>query len=178
MEVLKPYFDAGVLKVLSGDMSYAETITVNFETEEDDNTASKRMRRLIEEYYDEEQILDAVLCVNDDIAQEVVKSVDYHYNGTFPVVTGCGCSLESVKSIAEKKQGMTVLMDYKALTGKTVELAKAVLNNSSVPEFDAESLNNGFINAPVYLCEPVCVDYENYEKLIIDTGYYTRRQLE
>ena len=38
--------------------------------------------------------------------------------------------------------------------------------------------NNNVKIVPAYLCEPIAVDKDNYRKIIVDSGYYTKEQLQ
>ncbi|MBQ6996064.1 MAG: substrate-binding domain-containing protein [Lachnospiraceae bacterium] len=55
--------------------------------------------------------------------------------------------------------------------------AKAVLEGSEPEINDTEQYNNGVITVPSYLCTPIAVDVDNYQKEIVDGGYYTAEQL-
>ena len=55
--------------------------------------------------------------------------------------------------------------------------AKAVLEGSEPKINDTEQYNNGVITVPSYLCTPIAVDVDNYQKEIVDGGYYTAEQL-
>lgn len=179
MEILQPYIDSGVLTVPSGVVAYEDTVIKSAEdaTEDDPATAQQRMVELINTYYFEELILDAVYCVDDATAMEIATAIDYNYNGEFPVITGYGCTLESARSIVKSKQTMTVFMDTAILADKTVEMVEAILNNTEVPVNDSESFNNGVITVPAYVFETVCIDEFNYEEKLIESGYYTESQL-
>lgn len=178
MEVLQPYIDAGVLTVPSGVVTYEDAVIKSAEeaTEDDPTTAQERMVELINTYYFEELILDAVYCVDDAVAMEVATAIDYNYNGEFPVITGYGCTLESARSIAKSKQTMTVFMDTGILADKTVEMIEAILNNTDVPVNDSESFNNGVVTVPAYVFETICIDESNYEEKLIASGYFTESQ--
>ena len=43
---------------------------------------------------------------------------------------------------------------------------------------DTESYDNGTGIIPTYLCEPTVVTVDNYEEILIDSGYYTADQLK
>lgn len=180
MEVLQPYIDAGVLTIPSGAVTYEDTVIKSAEeaTEDDYVSSHSRMVELINEYYFEELILDAVYCVDDVVALEVANAIDYNYNGDFPVITGYGCMLESVRSISKSKQTMTVFMDTGVLASKTVEMITAILDNTEVTVNDSESFNNGAITVPTYVFETVCIDENNYVEKLIESGYYTESQLK
>jgi putative multiple sugar transport system substrate-binding protein len=43
---------------------------------------------------------------------------------------------------------------------------------------DTETYDNGVIVVPTYLCPPVFATLDNYEELLIESGYYTADELE
>lgn len=173
MEVLKPYIDLGVLYVPSGEISYDETTV---ESDSDIETVVyNRMSDLLNGYYSDELILDAVLCIDDSTALNVSDAIEYNYNGEFPVITGCGCTLYSVRKIANGQQTMSVFTNPKLISDKTVELVSALLNGSGVSA--SESYNNGSIDVPSFVCEPMIIDEKNYKQELIDSGYYTENQI-
>ena len=52
------------------------------------------------------------------------------------------------------------------------------MNGSEAPVNDKETYDNGTGIIPSYLCEPVFADINNYEELLIESGYYTADQLK
>jgi putative multiple sugar transport system substrate-binding protein len=57
-------------------------------------------------------------------------------------------------------------------------MVDAILKGGNAPINDNETYNNGTGIIPSYLCEPVFADVNNYEKLLIESGYYTADQLK
>ena len=53
-----------------------------------------------------------------------------------------------------------------------------IINGEDVDVNDEETYDNGVIVVPSYLCEPVFADVNNYEELLIESGYYTEDQLQ
>jgi putative multiple sugar transport system substrate-binding protein len=43
---------------------------------------------------------------------------------------------------------------------------------------DSKTYNNGVKVVPSYLLKPVVVDKSNWEKVLIDSGYYKRAQFD
>lgn len=177
MEILQPYIDSGMLVVPSGAIAYDDTVIKSEPGDDDYVTIQERMIDLINTYYCDELLLDAVYCTDDAAALEAATAIDYNYNGEFPIITGYGCTLESVKSISKSKQTMTIFTDTGLLANKTVEMIDAVLNKREVPVNDSESFNNGVITVPAYVFEAICIDEDNYEEKLIESGYYTESQI-
>ena len=174
MQILRPYIESGVLKVTSGDIEYEDVIE---KADDADSEIEKRTLRYVEDYYSDELILDAILCTTDDVALRVENVLDYNYCGNFPVITGSGCNLDSVRNIIDEKQTMSVFRNTKLLADAAVDIINSVINNTEVPVDDTETFNNGLITVPTYVCEPDYVDYSNYKEKLIDSGYYSEEQL-
>ena len=43
---------------------------------------------------------------------------------------------------------------------------------------DTESYDNGTGVIPTYLCEPTVVTKDNYQEMLIDSGYYTEEDVQ
>ena len=76
------------------------------------------------------------------------------------------------------KQSMSIFKDTRTLASKTVEMVDAILKGTNAPVNDTSTYDNGKKIVPSYLCEPVFADVNNYEELLIKSGYYTAEQLQ
>ena len=83
----------------------------------------------------------------------------------------------AVKNIISGKQTMSIYKDTRLLAEKCVTMVNAVVNGTEPEINDTETYDNGVLVVPSYLCTPVAVDVNNYEELLIDSGYYTAEQL-
>ena len=174
MEVLQPYIDNGQLVVRSGQTSFDEVATANWSTE----NAQNRFDAIISAYYSDGTQLDAVMASNDSTAQGVTTSLENNYTGAWPIITGQDCDIVSVQNMIAGKQSMSIFKDTRTLAAKTVEMVDAILKGGEAPVNDKETYDNGTGIIPSYLCEPVFADINNYEELLIDSGYYTADQLQ
>lgn len=174
MEILQPYIDSGKLVVKSGSTTLAECATPNWSTEE----SQKRMENIISAYYTGGTKLDAVLSSNDSVANGITNALNSSYDGEFPILTGQDCDITSVKNIIADKQSMSIFKDTRTLAGQVVKMVQAIMSNSEVPVNDTTTYDNGTGIIPSFLCEPVFADKENYQSLLIDSGYYTEDQLK
>lgn len=174
MEVLQPYIDSGKLVVKSGQTEKEECSTQGWSTDK----AKARMDKLLDKYYTGGTKLDAVLSSNDSVANGITASLLENYKGDFPVLTGQDCDINSVKNIIKGRQSMSIFKDTRELAAKVVEMVRAIVNDEEVPVNDTESYDNGTGIIPSYLCEPVFADINNYEELLIESGYYTTDQLK
>ena len=55
-------------------------------------------------------------------------------------------------------------------------MVDAALSGKTVTVNDTKTYNNGVKVVPSYLLKPVVVDKTNWEKILIDGGYYTKAQ--
>ena len=170
MSVLKPYIDGGTLIVRSGEIAFDNVATLAWDAQ----AARARMETLVS---GEKQPLDMVLCANDNIAIGVADCLlaAGYAPERCPALTGQDCSLQSVKRIISGLQAMSVFKDTRALAGKCAELAKALLAEQP-PKADTTCWN-GSIDVPSYLCDLALADAESYERVLIESGYYTAEEL-
>ena len=174
MDILQPYIDSGKLIVTSKEIERETCSIKNWSTE----TAQKRMEQLLDKYYKDGTTLDAVLSPNDSIANGITAAITQRSLSSFPILTGQDCDINSVKNIINDTQSMSVYKDTRISAQKTVEMVSAILSGKEVEINDTSSYNNGIMNIPAYLCEPIFADKNNYEELLIDSGYYTKEQLQ
>ena len=177
MSVLQPYIDSGKLVVKSGQTTKEQCATLNWNLEE----AQKRMENLISSvgYGPEDTPLAAVLTQNDALANGVTNALlATGYDQTnMPVITGQDCDKPAVKNIVRGYQSMSVFKDTRDLAAKTVEMVDALMKGTEPPVNDTETYDNGTGVIPSYLCEPKACTIDNYQELLIDSGYYTEADL-
>ena len=182
-DVLKPYIDAGILKIPSGQAKFAEVATAAWKTE----TALNRMQNILASFYADGTQLDVALCSNDSTGLGVTQAIGSDYKGTNTVIiTGQDGDEANLANIVDGKQSMTV---YKAVANEavvTVGLADALLKGET-PDgglitsagwtfdctYDTESYNNNNATIPSFLLVPLVVTKDNIQKELVDTGYYT-----
>ncbi len=173
MSVLQPYIDEGKLIVKSEQFGMDKVSTLRW----DAALAQSRMDNLLSTYYTDEEV-DAVLSPYDGISIGIISALKNIGYSELPVVTGQDAELASVKSIAAGEQTMTVFKDTRELAKKAVEMADAVLKGEEAEVNDTETYDNGKTIVRSYLLEPVKVDRDNYEDIIIGGGYYTAEEVQ
>ena len=174
MKVLQKYIDEGKLVVKSGQVDFDNVATANWSTE----NAQSRMDAIISANYADGTKIDAVLCSNDSTALGVTNSLEANYTGDWPIITGQDCDVANVKNMIAGKQSMSIFKDTRDLAKKTVEMVDAIMKGSEAPVNDTETYDNGTGVIPSYLCEPVFADVNNYNELLIESGYYTEDDLK
>jgi len=136
MEVLNPYIDKGVLKVVGPypKSSKDKSLFVRITTENWwANVAKARMEGLL--INDAANVtLDAVLAPNDTIARSLIEALkaDAKYRGKLPIVTGQDAEALSVLSIKNGEQYMTIFKDTSKLAEAAALLADQLLKKQKV----------------------------------------------
>ena len=173
MDVLQPYMDAGKLTVKSGQIEFDKVATPTWKTE----VAQNRATTVLANYADGSNI-DAWLCSNDSTALGVTNALEDGYDGEWPIITGQDCDKSNVKNMIAGKQSMSVFKDTRTLAAQVVKMVGQILSGETVDVNDTETYNNGKITVPSFLCEPVFADVNNYEELLIESGYYTLEDIQ
>ncbi len=177
MSVLQPYIDSGKLVVQSGQTGDKTVGILRW----DGIVAQARMENLLSAYYTDKRV-DAVLSPYDGLSIGIIsalKSVGY---GTadqpMPVVTGQDAEIASVKAMIAGEQAYTVFKDTRELAKQTAKMVDQALKGETVDINDTETYDNGVKVVPSYLLTPFSVDVTNYEKYLVESGYYTADQLK
>lgn len=177
MSALQPYIDEGKLIIQSGQTDFNTVATEDWSA----SNAQTRMDNLLTGSYTNQDV-HAILAQNDAIAQGVVSSlVSMGYGSEsrpMPIITGQDAEAASVKSIVEGNQTMTVYKDTSALAEVAASMVEAILNGEEPEVNDTESFDNGSKVVPTQLLEPISVDKDNYEEVLIDGGYLEKSEVE
>ncbi|MGY2053252.1 multiple monosaccharide ABC transporter substrate-binding protein, partial [Methylobacterium sp. JK268] len=177
MSVLQPLIDSKVLVVGSGQVGMDKVSTLRW----DGAAAQARMDNLLSAYYADKH-LDAVLSPNDAVAVGIIsslKSIGYGSGGrAFPIVTGQDAEIPSLKSIIAGEQYSSVFKDTRDLARVAADMVDAVLSGKTVTVNDTKTYDNGRKVVPSYLLSPVVVDKSNWEKVLVESGYYKAAQIK
>jgi len=153
MDVLQPLIDAGTIVVVSGQTAQADIGTLRW----DGAVAQARM--------------DALLVAN---YTSVLTSFGYE-PGTdnWPVVTGQDAEAASIKLIIAGQQYSTILKDTRDLAKVAAGMVDAVLAGTEPEINDTTTYDNNVKIVPSYLLIPYTVTVDNYQELVMDSGYLT-----
>lgn len=178
MSVLQPYIDDGTLVVQSGQTDVEQTATMRWSGDK----AKSRMENILSSSYASGETVDAVLSPYDGISRGVIQALKGVGYGTddqpLPVITGQDAEVASIKSIIAGEQTQTVFKDTRDLAAVAIDMTEAILNGEEAEVNDTETYDNGEKVVPSYLVEPVSVDIDNYQEIVIDSGYYSEEELE
>ena len=177
MSVLKPYIDSGKLTVPSKQLGMDKVSTLRW----DGAAAQARMDNLLSAFYGNKR-LDAVLSPYDGISIGIISSLKGVGYGSpdqkMPIITGQDAEIPSVKAIVRGDQSMTVFKDTRELAKVTSDMVAAISSGGEVAVNDTKTYNNGVKVVPSYLLKPVTVDKDNWQKVLVDSGYYKAQQVK
>ncbi|MCL3777172.1 MULTISPECIES: multiple monosaccharide ABC transporter substrate-binding protein [unclassified Actinomyces] len=175
-DVLKPYVDAGMLVCPSGKMpaSVDDWQSIGIQAWSN-TTAQAEMDNRLNSFYSTTTRVDAVLCPNDAIALGVTQALDSagYTDADWPVLTGQDADQANVENIVKGRQSMTVFKDTRLLGERAATMVDQIVKGQEVEVNDTESYGNGVMTVPAYLIDPVTVDADSVQTVLVDSGYYT-----
>jgi putative multiple sugar transport system substrate-binding protein len=178
MDTLKPYIADGSIVVKSGQTGFTQVATLQW----DPATAKARMQNLIAKSYSDGASLGGVLSPYDGMSIGIISALQGAGYGTaakpLPIITGQDAEAASVKSIIAGQQYSTIYKDTRKLADQASVMANDILTGKKPETNDDKSYNNKVITVPTYLFQPTVVTKANYQKVLLDSGYYTPAQLQ
>jgi putative multiple sugar transport system substrate-binding protein len=168
MSVLQPLIDSGVLVVGSGQTDFEQVAILRW----DGAVAQDRMEDILVGSYASDKV-HGVLSPYDGLSRGIIAAlVDGGYTSDdLPVITGQDAEVLSVQSMIAGEQYSTIFKDTRELAAVASAMAIAILNGEEPEVNDTETYDNGVKVVPSFLLTPYIVTLENYEALLIDSGY-------
>ncbi|MEU5551283.1 MULTISPECIES: multiple monosaccharide ABC transporter substrate-binding protein [unclassified Micromonospora] len=176
MDTLKPFLDAGTLKVKSGQTKIEQVAILRWQQE----AAQKRMEDLLTSSYNDNSKIDGVLSPYDGISRGIITALQnagYRGADEIPVVTGQDAEIASVKLIDDGIQSSTIFKDTRLLADQAVVAGEAFLQEKTPEANDSETYNNGVKVVPSYLLPVETVFKDDIQKVLIDSGYFTAEEV-
>ena len=174
MSVLQPYLDNGTLRVVSKQTSFDQVAIQQWQL----GTAQARMTTILNRFYAKgDTPLDGVLSPNDTLARGILNATKQAHRD-HPIVTGQDAEKPSDKLIMEGVQYSTIFKDTRKLGGTVAEMVDAVLNGREPEINDTTTYDNKVKVVPAFLHEPVIITKKNLMKEIVESGYYTKEEVE
>ncbi|WP_167568719.1 D-xylose ABC transporter substrate-binding protein [Brevibacillus migulae] len=157
MNVLKPLVDKGDIKIVYDQFSK------DWKPEE----ALKNMENALTANNNDVQ---AVVAANDGTAGGAIQALTAQgLAGKIPV-SGQDADLAAVQRIAEGTQTMTVYKPITAIASKAAEMAVALARGETVQA--DKKVNNGKIDVPSILLDPIAVTKDNLADTVIKDGFH------
>ncbi|MFC0215078.1 D-xylose ABC transporter substrate-binding protein [Paenibacillus chartarius] len=158
MNILKPLADKGDIKIVYDQFSKDWKPEEALKNMENALTANKNN-------------IQAVVAANDGTAGGAIQALTAQgMAGKIPV-SGQDADLAAVQRIAEGKQTMTVYKPIKSIATKAAEMAVALAKNGKV-DGASSKVNNGKVDVPSVLLDPIAVDKSNLADTVIKDGFH------
>lgn len=170
MDVLQPMIDAGTVVVPSGQVTQEAVGTLRW----DGAVAQARMDAILAANYSSGAVLDGVLSPYDGLSRGILSaltSFGYVTGTDMPVVTGQDAEAASIKLIISGDQYATILKDTRLLAAVAANMVDSVLQGTEPEINDTTTYNNNVKVVPSYLLAPFIVTKDNYQELVMDSGY-------
>ena len=175
MSVLQPLIDSGVLVVKSGQTTIEKVATLRW----DGAVAQKRMEDILVGNYADGSVVTGVLSPYDGLSRGIIAALtDAGYTAdSLPTIVGQDAEVLSVKSMLAGEQYSTIFKDTRELAAVAAGMAVAILNGDEPEVNDTSTYDNGVKVVPSFLLTPYIVTLDNYEELLIDSGYIAEADL-
>jgi putative multiple sugar transport system substrate-binding protein len=174
MDVLKPLMKKGQIVVPSRQITQDKIGTLRW----DGAVAQSRMDAVLAANYSGgKKTLHGVLSPYDGISRGILSAlISFGYTPgnnykNLPIVTGQDAEAASIKLIKMGQQYSTILKDTRDLAKVASNMVDAVLKGTKPKINDTKTYNNKVKVVPSYLLAPYIVTVDNYQKLVIDSGY-------
>ena len=162
MNVLKPAIDRGDVKVITDQWAK-------------DWLASEALRICEDALTKSNRDVAAVVASNDATAGGAVSALETAGVAGKVLVSGQDADLAGLQRIVAGKQSMTVYKPVHLLARRAAEAAVALAKGEKV---DAPArINNGKVDVPSILLEPVVVDKTNIDDTVVKDGYQKREAI-
>ena len=161
MKPLKPAIDRGDIKIVADQ--YAR-----------DWLASEAHRITEDALTKSGNDIQAIVASNDGTAGGAISALPPNLEGKV-LVTGQDAQLDACQRIAEGRQTMTIYKPIKPLAYSAVDSALKLARGEKVEAPD--KINNGKIDVPSILQEPISVDKSNLLQTVVKDGYHSLEEV-
>lgn len=118
---------------------------------------------------------DAIMCGNDDIATNVIRSLAVYRIAGEVTVVGQDADLLACQHIVEGTQKMTV---YKPVEKLAAEAAHYAVDMAKGKEINiSTTINDGKYDVPYVKLNPISVNNSNIDEMIIDSGFHSKEDV-
>jgi D-xylose transport system substrate-binding protein len=161
MNVLKPAVDRGDIKIVADQYSK-------------EWQASEALKNTENALTQTNNNIQAVVASNDGTAGGVIQALG-QLAGNPVLVSGQDADLPACRRIVEGKQAMTIYKPIRPLAFSAVDAAIKFANGEKVESKD--KVNNGKLDVPSILQEPIAVDKNNMMDTVIKDGYHKQEEV-
>ena len=177
MSIIKKYIDNEVLDVLSQNVEFLDVSISNWNSA----TAMNKMQDIIDTYYIDTK-LDAVICLDDNLARGIISAIDLSYNlSNDIIVTGEGAYPTNANYILDGKQSMTIYNSNERERELLVRLVDSILKNDGSGDVIGDEnldyvfdfIDNNKTKVPTYYINPIILEKDNIKNILGDAELYS-----
>jgi D-xylose transport system substrate-binding protein len=162
MNILQPAIDRGDIKIISQQFAREWKAEEALRITED---ALTRTRNTI----------DAIVASNDGTAGGAISALEATGLAGKVLVTGQDAQKDAIQRIVKGTQTMTIYKPIQPLAFGAVDAAIKLARKQPVDAPD--KINNGKIDVPSILHQPIAVDKSNVDQTVIKDGYHKREEI-
>jgi D-xylose transport system substrate-binding protein len=163
MKVLKPAIDSGKIKIVHQGWAH------NWRAGEAEKLTNLALKKTGNK-------LDAIVASNDVTAGGAIKALEGAGLAGKVLVSGQDAELEAARRIVEGTQAMTVYKPLAALARMAANNAMNLAKGDAV-DAGATTVNNGKKDVPARLLDPIPVDKNNIDGVLVNDGFHTKEQI-
>jgi D-xylose transport system substrate-binding protein len=158
MKVLKPLIDKGDIKVVGDQWAKDWQANAAMQIMENALTATNNK-------------IDAVVASNDSTAGGAIQALKAQGLAGKVAISGQDADLAGVQRIVEGTQSMTVYKPIKSIAAKSAEVAVELAKHEKIQTNG--TVNNGKLDVPSVLLDPIMVDKSNMVDTVIKDGFHS-----
>lgn len=162
LKVLQPFIDRGDINIVADQ--WARDWLADEALKHTENALTMKNNDIV-----------AVVASNDGTAGGTIQALKAQKMGGKVLVSGQDADLAALQRIVEGTQTMTVYKPVSKLAARAAEAAVALAKKEQI-ESNAR-VNNGKIDVPSILLEPISVDRSNLDETVIKDGYQKREDV-
>lgn len=118
--------------------------------------------------------IDVILAAGDDLASGALDAIKVD-KVALPIITGQNATADACRNIMHGLQTMTVYKDFKKLSSEGALMAMKIAKGEKI--VTASTTNNGKVNVPSILFDPVVIDKSNLRSVLIPAGHVKESDL-
>ena len=118
---------------------------------------------------------DAIMCGNDDIATNVIRTLSVYRKAGQIGVVGQDADLAACQHIVEGTQNITVFKPVEKLAAEAAKYAVDMAKGNSIEV--GQTINDGTYDVPYVALDPISVNKSNIDEIIIDSGFHSKEDV-
>lgn len=160
---LKPFVDRGDINIV-------------YKGYVDNWTAENAYHKMSEILDFSDQKIDAVLTSYDGLAVGALDAIREHPEQDVKVLTGQDAEMPAIQALLNDEMSLTVYKSIKTIASAAVDVAVKLARGEKIAVAESK-VNNGRVDVPSLLLEPVPVTKNTIRSTVIADGYYTEEEV-